>query len=118
MLITEWDLCWVPGEHTMFAGILDKGHFSPQMELRQRRFTLRLGNVNTFRLNDNKHQGKFLFVRYQDLVPGFNRAYGLFTSLPILGHCIRAHLEIYKIIGPALEQAVVEWAPGPYCPSD
>ena len=109
-LTDEWDLCWVPGEHTLFAGILDKGHFSPQMELRQRRFTARLGNVTTFRLKDNKHQGQFLFVRYQDLVPGFNRAYWLFTSLPMLGHCIRAHLEIYKIIGPGLERAVLEWA--------
>ena len=65
---------------------------------------------------DNKHQGKFLFVRYQDLVPGFKRAYWLFTSLPILGHCIRAHLEIYRIIGPAIEQAVVGWASGSAIP--
>jgi hypothetical protein len=111
-LTDEWDICWVPGEHPTFAGMLDRGHFSPRIELRQRRFVTRISDVTTFRLNDNKDQGRFLFVRYQDIVPGFRWAYLQFTSLPILEHCIRAHLEIYKIIGPALEQGVLKWAAG------
>lgn len=108
-LTDEWDICWVPGEHTMFAGILDKGHFSPRIELRHRRFAARVSNV-LLPSDNGQHEGKFLFVRYQDIVPGFSRAYWLFTSLPVLAHHIRAHLELYGLIAPTLEQAVVQWA--------
>jgi hypothetical protein len=102
-LTTEWDICWTPGDHQRFAGILDKGYFTPTMELRHRSFVARINN-------DPKQQGRFLFVPYQDLIPGFSRAYWEFNSLALLEHCIRAHLEIYRIIGPRIEQGVLEWA--------
>jgi hypothetical protein len=102
-LTDEWDICWVVGDDPLFATVLDKGFVAPRIELRHRGLVTRV-------INKPEHQGKFLIVRYQDLVPRFASAYFQFTSLPILDHCIRAHLELYKLIGPTLEQAVVEWA--------
>jgi hypothetical protein len=102
-LTNEWDICWSVGKQELFAGILDKGYFAPRLELRHRKFVARVRN-------DPQAQGRFLFIQYQDLIPGFSGAYWEFTSLALLEHCIRAHLEIYKIIGPAIEQGVLEWA--------
>lgn len=104
-LTKEWDICWTPGDHQRFAGILDKGYFAPTMQLRHRSFVARTNN-------DPKQQGKFLFIPYQGLIPGFSRAYWEFNSFALLEHCIRAHLEIYRIIGPRIENSVLEWASG------
>jgi hypothetical protein len=103
-LTTEWDICWTPGDHLRFAGILDKGYCVPTMELRHRSFVARTNN------DVKQQQGQFLFIPYQDIIPGFSRAYWEFNSLALLEHCIRAHLEIYKIIAPTIEQGVLEWA--------
>jgi hypothetical protein len=75
------------------------------MQLRHRSFVARTNN-------DPKQQGKFLFIPYQGLIPGFSRAYWEFNSFALLEHSIRAHLEIYRIIGPRIGNSVLEWASG------
>lgn len=70
------------------------------MELRHRSFVARINN-------DPNHQDWSLFIPYQEFIPGFSRAWWEFNSLALLEHCILAHLEIYKIIGPAIEQGVL-----------
>ena len=96
--ITEdWDVCWALEEERPFFWNPFEGRFAPFLEIRGRTRRGRMGNAAP---------GEFLQIRYASIIPGFFNAYRNFYSLEGLETMIKAHVFLYELLAPVLEEAV------------
>jgi hypothetical protein len=91
----EWDICWALEEPKSFYQNSVEGRFAPYLEIRNRYL---IGSV------ENGKSGEFLFIRYHQIVPGFTGAYGKFFKLDELETMIKAHLCLYRLMAPIIEE--------------
>jgi hypothetical protein len=93
----DWDLCWALEESKAFCSSAFEGRFAPYLEVRSRSL---IGSI------ESRNTGEFLFIRYQQIVPGFSSAYGKFLGLRELETMIKAHLYLYSLMAPIVENGL------------
>jgi hypothetical protein len=91
----EWDICWALEEPKTFYPSSVAGRFAPYLEIRSR---------NLFGKIENEKAGEFLFIRHHRIIPGFFSAYGKFFKLEELETMIKAHLCLYSLMAPFIEE--------------
>lgn len=90
----NWDLCWLIEEARAFFHSPLEGRFEPCLELRSRQLRGTLANVES---------GEFLLIRYAGIVPGFPNGYRKFFDLDELETATKAHLHLYSLMAPVIE---------------
>jgi len=96
-LSANWDLCWTLQYVEMFAMTPHEGYFSPNLDLRR----ADIGGDP-----DKAKAYELLLFRYQHMLPGFGSAYCKFRSLAELRLVISAHIQMYRLMAPTLEQGI------------
>lgn len=93
----DWHLCWALEESRGFSSIPMEGSFEPFLELRSRDMR---GAIH------RAEPGEFLHIRHSFVVPGFSRGYWRFFSLGELEVAIKAHLHLYSLMAPIIEDGI------------
>jgi hypothetical protein len=88
-------VCWVLEEPREYFLSPFKGRFEPYLELRNQNLHGRLVRAKP---------GQLLSIRYASVVPGFLNAYRKFLDLDELETEIKAHLYLYSLMAPVLEE--------------
>jgi hypothetical protein len=93
--ITEdWHLCWTIEVARSFVPGALEGYFAPSLGLRSRELRGTL---------EGAESGEALQFRYAGIVPGFVGGYWKFFCLDELEVAIKAHLHLYGLMAPILE---------------
>lgn len=95
-LTPDWDLCWSIEERTFFQWNQFEGRFEPALTLRSR----------TLRGRSSKIPGQILGIDYPETVHGFGNGYRTFRDLDELETAIKAHLKLYELTFPTIEDAI------------
>ena len=93
----DWHLCWVIEEARSFFHSPLEGSFQPYLELRSRQLCGSLAKARS---------GEFLLIRYAGVVPGFFNGYWNFFDLEELETVIKAHLYLYGLMAPIIEDGI------------
>lgn len=92
-----WDLCWAIEEDRSF-------NMSPTMGILELNLELRCAGLNG-RLS-RKDWGRYLIIRYRNMIQAFLSAYRVFNSMAELLLCVNAHLAFYELISSDIENGV------------
>jgi hypothetical protein len=90
-----WDLCWAIEQPQFRAP--GWRLFSPALQLRSRSLA---GST------DRAPKDSYLTLRFEQVVPEFNRGYMSFTDCASLQTLVRAHLALYELMAPVLEGGI------------
>jgi hypothetical protein len=93
----NWHLCWALENARSFFPNPSEGRFDVSLELRSKQLTGRLDKVDS---------GELLVLRYAAILPNFLGAYARFVDLDQLERIIHAHLYLYRLMAPALENGI------------
>ena len=96
-IVAEWDLCWTIEQPQLFIGSPEENLFDPSLQLRSRRLA---GSA------DRVPYDRYLVLRYALVVPEFNRAYLKFSDFASLEALVRAHLGLYELLSPRIEDTI------------